>query len=204
MLINSKNCFPIELCCDTTISCYVQVKTFSVPTQQEVTVSVIQTNILNQNSTTSTRTLNLTRGFVSYWERNNIALVVHFNKNLYQRIDFLTIYRDLFPTVVFTGPENYSQILHCREGHLGYYSYECVSRVIIQYPNYTGYLLTHFDLLPIFHNLEKRNLSNIWLPEYDLADPSKLHSGQLRHTRRTRNFLNLKPLFIAQKWLYIT
>ncbi|CAF3693836.1 unnamed protein product [Rotaria sp. Silwood1] len=32
--------------------------------------------------------------------------------------------------------------------------------------------MSHFDLIPIFFNLEKLNLDSIWLPNIDLTDPT--------------------------------
>ncbi|CAF1391439.1 unnamed protein product [Adineta steineri] len=120
--------------------------------------------------------INLTRKFLSYWEQNNVALVIHFNQNQYQIIDFLTIYRKLFPIVIFTGPDPHSKVLHCPEGRSGLYAYACLSRVITLHPNYTGYLMSHFDVLPIFYNLEKKDLNRIWIPLIALTDPSKANN----------------------------
>jgi hypothetical protein len=176
VLINSEKCSPIELCCDTVLSCRIERSVFHLPTLKEVNVSIIRTDSSNQRSLTSTMSVNLTRKFVSYWERNNIALVIHFNRNLYHRINFLKIYRDLFPTVIFTGPEQHSEVLHCPEGLNGFYAYSCLSRVIAQYPNHTGYLMSHFDVLPVFHKLERRDITCIWLPHIGLTDPSKTNT----------------------------
>jgi hypothetical protein len=173
VFIDSKNCSPIELCCDTVLSCHVQGLVSQQPTQKQLNITITRTDSSNQNSMTSTVNLNLTRKFISYWEKNNVALVIHFNRNLYERIDFLTIYRELFPTVIFTGPDPHPQVLHCPEGRAGLYAYSCLSRAITLYPNYTGYLMPHFDVLPIFHNLQKRDLNRIWIPLLELTEPSK-------------------------------
>ncbi|CAF0869954.1 unnamed protein product [Adineta steineri] len=173
VFIDSKNCFPIELCCDTIVSCHVEGFVFELPTQKQVNITITRIDSSNQNLMTTTVNVNLTRKVLSYWKKNNVALVIHFNQNLYHRLDFLTIYRKLFPIVIFTGPDPHSKVLHCPEGRAGLYAYVCLSRVIKLYPNSTGYLMAHFDLLPIFHNLEKRDLNRIWIPPIAFTDPSK-------------------------------
>ncbi|CAF1479844.1 unnamed protein product [Adineta steineri] len=117
----------------------------SISARKPVNITITRINSSNQNSMTTTVNVNLTRKFLSYWEKNNVALVIHFNQNYYQRIDFLTIYRELFPIVIFTGPDPHSKVLHCPDGGKGSYAYICLTRVIALYPNYTGYLMAHFD-----------------------------------------------------------
>ncbi|CAF4216443.1 unnamed protein product, partial [Adineta steineri] len=75
-------------------------------------------------------------------------------------------------------PDPHSKVLHCPDGGKGSYAYICLTRVIALYPNYTGYLMAHFDVLPIFYNLEKKDLSRIWIPPITLTDPSKANDWQ--------------------------
>ncbi|CAF1005652.1 unnamed protein product [Rotaria magnacalcarata] len=111
------------------------------------------------------------------WEHNDIVLVVHFNSPLYEYLLLLATYRDIFPLVVFTGPKSHPDVIHCPEGSWGQQSHQCLSRAILLYPNHNGYLFCHFDLLPIFYNLEINNLQAIWIPTITHVKPENANSS---------------------------
>ncbi|CAF1543897.1 unnamed protein product, partial [Didymodactylos carnosus] len=172
VLINSIACTPIVICSKKFISCRFDEGLQKFPSQGTLNITVTTLSPTVQRTITASAILNFTR-LMSYWEQNDVVLLVHFNYPYYQRIPFLSIYRDIFPLVIFTGPDAHPNVVHCPEGHRGIHSYECLSRVVLLYPNHTSYLMVHFDLAPVFYTLENKNLQSMWLENHTLVIPEK-------------------------------
>jgi UDP-sugar transporter A1/2/3 len=92
VLINSNVCFPVEICSSTVVSCYLQ-ETLNNESLSD-TMNISLTTSVQGSSTliTINTTIPYTR-LLSYWEKNDVVLVVQFNYPQYERIPFLTIYR---------------------------------------------------------------------------------------------------------------
>ena len=178
IMIDSRNCSPIEICSNQMISCYLHggLHTNSlIGNMMNISLNEYDQNNLTHPIHSSNFSIPFYRKSPSYWEKNRIALLIHFNRPYYERLSLLNIYRDLFPDIFFTGPEAHPKVIECHEGNLGLEAYECLSKVVSLCPNnYTGYLMIHFDLLPILYNLETLNLSSIWISKIGCVSPSKL------------------------------
>jgi hypothetical protein len=170
VLINSDVCFPVEVCSNTVFSCYLQ-GTLNDRLLSE-TVSVILTTSVqgSSNSVMVNTTIPYTNS-LSYWKKNDIVLLVHFNKPYYERLSFLSMYRNIFPLVLFTGPKPYPGVIACPENEDGLTPYQCLSRAVLLHPNHNGYLMAHFDLLPVVYNLENESLTSFWIPVIDCVAP---------------------------------
>jgi len=172
VLINSTDCFPIEVCSNTLLSCHLQGTLNNQSLSNTVNISLTTYGQENFTSLMVNTTVPYTN-FLSYWKKNDIVLVVHFNHPYYQRLPFLTIYCKIFSLVLFTGPEPHPGVIACPEGQIGLKAYDCLSRAVLLHPNHNGYLLTHFDLLPIFYNLENESLASFWMPLIDCDGSSE-------------------------------
>jgi len=169
ILVNSHVCSPIDYCSNTTVSCYI-----SNILNNHSFYEILNINFTTQHQQATFSTANRISKSSTYWQKKNIALVVHFNKPYYERIPILRIYNKLFPFVVFTGHQPDPNVIHCPGKPDGIRIYECLARAVSLHPNYDGYLFTHFDLLPIFDRLESKNLMSFWLPEIGCIPRAKL------------------------------
>jgi len=123
------------------------------------------------------------RRIVNHWERNNIALVIHFNApyNVNERAPFLRQqYSKLFPRVIIVAGEQLMEVdVLCEDGTRGWHAYMCLARAMQVFPMYGGYLQTHLDCLPNFANLEKFNSSQIWqLQRWWMGLKNETHTQQ--------------------------
>jgi hypothetical protein len=110
-----------------------------------------------------------------YFIRNNVLLHIHFNSVHYERVPYLELmYSSVFPKIVYTVPvlnatfhsnnPTGSPVIECPWGYNGIEAYYCAHLVISAFPDYSGYLHVHFDVLVNYWNLKKRDLTRFWHP----------------------------------------
>jgi hypothetical protein len=168
ILINAVPCSPILQCSHALVSCRMQrhmqdrmltVKNVTVTWKRSLE-TVFSTSVPSWRAS-------------SYWKNKDIVLVVHFNQPRYERLSLLRTYEDVFDLVQYTGPEAHPDVIECPDGGGGHRAYVCLSKVIELHPGHAGYLMVHFDLLPVLHNLENRSLESIWLPTISCVPRAK-------------------------------
>ena len=87
----------------------------------------------------------------SLMKYNNILLIINFNFKGFENLNnfILKLYKNNFPNFVFIMPSeiiNNKNTVLCKESYQRYFSYICLEKVFIKYPNYKGYLFINDDI----------------------------------------------------------
>jgi hypothetical protein len=131
---------------------------------------------------------------------SSILLIINYNhKNFDKLNEYISdLYKNSFPNIVFITPSeiNTNNIISCNESYYGYYSYICLEKVYLKYPNFKGYLTLNDDDFMKIWELENLNLDIPWLYLFNtLKKEWCFYSGcidiyQILNTNKTWN-LNL-------------
>ena len=113
----------------------------------------------------------------------NVLLIINYNFKGFEYINnyILTLYENTFPNYVFIIPGdttiNKNTIL-CKESHRGSFSYICLEKVFLKYPNYKGYLFINDDDFMKIWELDNLNFNIPWLYQFDYLNKEWFHYGE--------------------------
>jgi len=125
----------------------------------------------------------------------NILLIINYNLKGFEYINnyILALYENNFPNFVFIMPSettNRSNTILCKESYRGYFSYICLEKVFLKYPNYTGYLYTNDDDFMKIWELDNLNFNIPWLYQFNNINKNWFH---YRNCIRIHNIINRNP-----------
>ena len=129
----------------------------------------------------------------------NILLIINYNFKGFEYLNnyILKLYENNFPNFVFIVPNdiatNKNSIL-CKESYRGYFSYICLEKVFLKYPNYKGYLFINDDDFMKIWELDNLNFEIPWL--YQLNNLNNKRSLKWIHygvCAKIHNILNKIP-----------
>lgn len=126
-----------------------------------------------------------------YYHKNSlikykdILLIINYNFKGFQYLNnfVLNLYQNNFPNYVFIEPNEITKrqnTIFCKESQRGYFSYICLVKIFLKYPNYKGYLYVNDDDFMKVWELDNLNFNIPW----------------------SYQFSNLK-LKRAQKWIHV-
>jgi hypothetical protein len=106
--------------------------------------------------------------FVKY---ENILLIINYNFKGFEYINnyILKLYQNNFPNYVFIVPSettNKRNTILCKESYRGYFSYICIEKVFLKYPNYKGYLFINDDDFMKVWEFDILNFNIPWLYQF--------------------------------------
>ena len=101
----------------------------------------------------------------------NILLIIKSNFKRFEYINnyILKLYENNFPNFVFivrSETSNNRNTILCKESYSGYFSYICIEKVFLKYPNYKGYLFTNDDDFMKVWELDNLNFNIPWLYQF--------------------------------------
>jgi len=125
----------------------------------------------------------------------NILLIINYNLKGFEYINnyILTLYENNFPNFVFITPSettNRQNTILCKESYRGYFSYICLEKVFLKYPNYAGYLYTNDDDFIKIWELDNLNFNIPWLYEFNNINKKWFH---YRKCIRIHSIINRNP-----------
>ena len=102
---------------------------------------------------------------------NNILLIINYNFKGFEYINnyIVKLYENNFPNIVFIVPSetsNSRNTILCKESMRGYFSYICLEKVFLKYPNYKGYLFINDDDFMKIWELDNLNFNIPWFYEF--------------------------------------
>jgi hypothetical protein len=108
----------------------------------------------------------------SLMKYNNILLIINFNFKGFENLNnfILKLYENNFPNFVFIVPSeiiNNKNTVLCKESYQRYFSYICLEKVFIKYPNYKGYLFINDDIFLKTWELDNLNFNIPWLFQFN-------------------------------------
>jgi len=119
------------------------------------------TTINNRNN----RFIKIINHYNSINKYSNILLIINYNNYFGNLNDYISnLYKHFFPNIVFISPNENSTkgIISCKESYYGYYSYICLEKIYLKYPNFKGYLFINDDGFMKEWELDNLNFDTPW------------------------------------------
>jgi hypothetical protein len=124
--------------------------------------SELITTINNRNN----RFIKIINHYNSINKYSNILLIINYNNYKFEYLnDYISnLYKNFFPNIVFISPRENSinGIISCNESYYGYYSYICLEKIYLKYPNFKGYLFINDDSFMKGWELNNLNFDIPW------------------------------------------
>ena len=124
--------------------------------------SELITTINNRNN----KLIKIINHYNSISKYSNILLIINYNNNNFEYLNnyISNLYKNIFPNIVFISPgENRTNnIISCNESYYGYYSYICLEKIYLKYPNFKGYLFINDDSFMKGWELNNLNFDIPW------------------------------------------
>jgi hypothetical protein len=135
---------------------------------------------------------------------DDILLIINYNYKFLTVLNdyMLKLYHEYFPHIIFIYPgiiDNNETFISCPESFKGYYSYKCIEKVYVRYPNKSGYLFLMDDNFLKVWELENFDFTIPWFNSFFIKkrqfdDRSYIKAKQildinLNWKKRYRNFL---------------
>ena len=125
----------------------------------------------------------------------NILLIINYNFKGFEYINnyILNLYKNIFPNYVFIIPSettNNRNTILCKESYRGYFSYICLEKVFLKYPNYKGYLFINDDNFMKIWELDNLNFNIPWLYHFHDINKGWYH---YRECLKIHNYIDKNP-----------
>jgi hypothetical protein len=125
----------------------------------------------------------------------NILLIINYNFKGFEYINnyILKLYQNNFPNYVFIVPSettNKRNTILCKESYRGYFSYICIEKVFLKYPNYKGYLFINDDDFMKVWEFDILNFNIPWLYQFHNLNKKWFH---FRECVYLHNIIEKKP-----------
>jgi hypothetical protein len=126
----------------------------------------------------------------------NILLIINYNINGFEYLNnyILNLYQNIFPNIVFIMPNETSKsqnTVFCQESFNGYFSYICLEKVFLKYPNYKGYLFANDDDFMKTLEFDNFNFNIPWSNQFNnLKSKRSLNWFHFDNCLQIHNILN--------------
>ena len=135
----------------------------------------------------------------------NILLIINYNFKGFEYINnyILELYENTFPNFVFivpSGTTNNRNTILCKESNRGCFSYICLEKVFLKYPNYKGYLFINDDGFVKFWELDNLNFNIPWLYHFHNLNKGWYH---YRECINLHNIIGRNPGWKASLTKYL-
>ena len=130
--------------------------------------------------------------YISNHKYSDILLIVNYNHKGFEKINnyIFKLYKKNFDNIVFIMPYNINEsniIISCNNSLKGYYSYICLKKIFIKYPNFKGYLFINDDVFMKVWELENLDFNIPWIYNIHFIGPGWYH---YKNCKRMFNILN--------------
>jgi hypothetical protein len=94
---------------------------------------------------------------------HDILLIINYNHAYYESVELLKkIYKPYFGHIIFYGPQASNDVEYS-DHFMGWFSYKIIAHAMQKYPQYSGYLYIHDDLIINPKNFERFDKSKFWI-----------------------------------------